>query len=122
MAFNHEEKKMSVIEIGCCGAYCKTCPESKNSRCRGCKIGYENGERDITKAKCKMKVCCMTKDLNTCADCDIYSSCEVIQDFYRKKNYKYSQYKEATLFIRDKGYNIFLEIAAGWKRQYGKYK
>ncbi|MEL4305652.1 hypothetical protein [Methanococcoides sp. LMO-2] len=40
---------MTVIEIGCCGAYCKTYREFKNKKCRGCrqfiefiqKEGYE---------------------------------------------------------------------------------
>jgi hypothetical protein len=113
---------MSVVEIGCCGAYCKTCPEFTSARCPGCKIGYENGARDITKARCKMKVCCMQKGLDTCADCDVYSSCETIQGFYGKKGYKYSKYREATLFIRAEGYGAFLKIADDWKRQYGKYR
>jgi hypothetical protein len=113
---------MSVVEIGCCGAYCKTCPEFKNSRCQGCKIGYANGKRDIAKAKCTMKICCMEKGHDTCADCDTYSSCGMIQSFYSKKGYKYSKYKEATLFIRDKGYGIFLRNADSWKSQYGKYR
>lgn len=113
---------MSILEIGCCGAYCKTCPEFRNSRCQGCKIDYENGKRDIKKAKCKMKVCCIGKKLNTCADCDRYSVCIIIQIFYAKKNYKYKKYEEATLYIREKGYSNFLEIADSWKNQYGKYK
>ena len=50
---------MSIREIGCCGAYCKTCRSyTTGNNCRGCKLGYESGERDINKAKCKIKVCC----------------------------------------------------------------
>jgi hypothetical protein len=113
---------MSIIEIGCCGAYCKTCKEFRNSRCQGCKIGYNDGKRDIKKAKCKIKVCSIGKGLNSCADCDNYTTCEIIQGFYRKKSYKYKKYEEATLFIRAKGYSNFLEIADNWKNQYGKYK
>jgi hypothetical protein len=48
---------MSIREIGCCGAYCKTCRTSTSgSICRGCKLGYGDGERDIDKAKCKINV------------------------------------------------------------------
>jgi hypothetical protein len=112
---------MSILYIGCCGAYCRTCPEYRNNRCQGCKIGYDNGERDIKKAKCRMKICCIEKALNTCADCDSYSTCAIIQRFYSKKSYKYKKYEEATLFIREKGYRYFLEIADGWKNQFGKY-
>jgi hypothetical protein len=44
---------MSALGIGCCGAVCKTCIPYKNNICRGCKIGYEKGERDIKRAKCR---------------------------------------------------------------------
>jgi len=113
---------MSILEIGCCGAYCKTCPELRNGRCKGCKIGYKDGKRDIAKARCKMKVCCIGKNLNTCADCESYATCEILQGFYGKKSYKYKKYEEATRFIREKGYARFMETADGWKNQYGKYK
>lgn len=117
-----ETKRMSILEIGCCGAYCKTCPSIRMMRCQGCKTGYENGEREIGKAKCKMKICCIKKELNTCADCAAYSTCSTVQGFYGKKNYKYKKYKEATLFIRERGYSSFLEVADKWKNQYGKFK
>jgi hypothetical protein len=113
---------MSVIEIGCCGAYCGTCPVLKENMCRGCKLGYKTGERDLSKAKCKMKVCCISKNYNSCADCEIYDSCEIIQAFQHKNGYKYKKYKEALDFIRANGYKKFLAIADGWNRQYGKYK
>jgi hypothetical protein len=113
---------MSTIEIGCCGAYCRTCKEFRSNRCQGCKIGYDDGKRDIEKAKCKMKVCCIGKGLISCSDCDDYTTCEIIQGFYSKKNYKYKKYQAATLFIRDKGYNNFIEIADNWKSQYGKFE
>jgi hypothetical protein len=44
---------VAIKEIGCCGAYCKTCIEEwqKKKRpdertCLGCKLGYESGKRD----------------------------------------------------------------------------
>ena len=113
---------MTILEIGCCGAYCRTCPEFRNTKCRGCKIGYTDGGRDIKKAKCKMKVCCIEKGFHSCADCDSYSTCPIIQGFYRKKSYKYKKYEEATLYIRENGYSNFIEIADGWNKQYGKYR
>jgi hypothetical protein len=112
---------MSTLEIGCCGAYCGTCPEYRKARCRGCKIGYESGERDIRRARCRMKICCIEKGLETCADCDDYVGCRNIREFYGKNAYKYRKYREATLFIRERGYQAFLEIATGWEKQYGKY-
>ncbi|UWG95476.1 DUF3795 domain-containing protein [Dehalobacter sp. DCM] len=113
---------MSIEEIGCCGAYCGTCPIIKNKQCKGCKLGYDNGERNIDKARCKIKVCCIKKDLDSCADCSELLECSTINDFYNKKGYKYQKYKEAAYYIREYGYIRFLEIANNWTNVYGKYK
>lgn len=113
---------MSIKEIGCCGAYCKTCrTSSTGSECRGCKLGYDNGERDINKAKCKMKLCCFRdRALETCADCSDYPVCETIHTFQDKNGTKYSKYRQTIEFIRENGYYAFLKIADGWTGPYGK--
>ena len=114
---------MTIREIGCCGAYCKTCPALLDNSCRGCKLGYERGERDITKAKCKMKVCCFKeRNYETCADCPDYLSCEILNEFYGKKGYKYKKYRQALEFIRENGYAKFIEIADTWRGPYGRYE
>ena len=114
---------MSIREIGCCGAYCKTCRASvTGSECRGCKLGYESGERDITKAKCKIKVCCFKeRKLDTCADCPDYPTCKIICSFYDKSGYKYKKYKQSIEFIRKNGYVKYIKIADKWKGPYGKF-
>ena len=110
---------MSTLEIGCCGAYCKTCREyGKTSK--GCKIGYADGSRDLTKAKCKIKVCCIGKRHATCADCSLYEDCSIIQTFHSHAGYKYGKYKQAIAFIRAHGYADFLERAAAWSGACGK--
>ena len=63
----------------------------------------------------------MTKQFDSCADCDQYGSCDIIQTFYVKNGYKYKKYKEALNFIRSEGYDVFIQIADGWNMQYGKY-
>jgi len=113
--------QMSISYIGCCGAYCKTCPALINKSCRGCKLGYDTGERDINKAKCEMKVCCVKKNYETCGDCPEYSACEIIQGLYNKNGYKYKKYKQAIEYIRINGYVNFIKIADNWKNAYGKY-
>jgi len=113
---------MSVEHIGCCGAYCGTCPVIRAGSCRGCKTGYESGERELSKARCRMKVCCITRGHSTCGDCDEYTSCQVLQGFLAKSGYKYGKYRQALEFIREQGYEEFLRIADGWKAQYGKYE
>ncbi len=108
-------------KIGCCGAYCKTCREFLKT-CKGCKLGYLNGLRDLRRAKCSIKICCLTKGYITCADCDIFDSCETIQSFIQHPGYKYSKYKQALAFIRANGYTAFMNAADHWKNAYGKYE
>ena len=114
-------KNMDEILIGGCGAYCKTCGEFRGGRCKGCTVGYRSGERDLTKAKCKIKRCCCQKALISCADCHEYESCETIQSFHGHKGYKYGKYKQAVLYIKAHGYAAFTKIADTWKNAYGKY-
>jgi len=112
---------MSIEEIGCCGAYCRTCRVYQESLCQGCKLGYASSERDIAKAKCAIKVCCLKRAFQSCADCTQYDSCAIIQRFYRKNGAKYRKYREATQYIRTNGYDQFIAIADGWKMQHGRY-
>ena len=82
-------------KIGCCGAYCKTCREFQKT-CKGCKLGYWDGSRDLTRAKCKIKRCCLTKGYVTCADCRDYDHCVIIQAFIHHPGYKYAKLTENT--------------------------
>ena len=117
---------MTTEEIGCCGAYCKTCIEQQKEKypnertCRGCKLGYESGERDVNKAKCEIKVCCFReRGLETCADCPDYP-CEILGEFWSKRGWKYKQYRKQLEFIRQNGYEEFLKRANKWKGPRGK--
>jgi hypothetical protein len=110
-----------ILKIGCCGAYCKTCRALADGSCLGCKLGYKNGERDINKAKCRMKLCCFRdRGLNTCADCPELVSCVIMREFFAKKGYKYSKYKQSLEFIKENGYEGFIEAARDWKGPYGR--
>jgi hypothetical protein len=114
---------VSIREIGCCGAYCKTCRESSTgSSCLGCKLGYESGERDLSKAKCRVKLCCFRdRGFETCADCPDYPACNIMFSFHDKSGYKYKKYKQSIEFIREKGYAEFLKVASNWKGPYGRF-
>ena len=35
-----------------------------------------DGSRELSRARCKMKKCCLTKGHITCADCGEYEPCE----------------------------------------------
>jgi hypothetical protein len=113
----------SNIYIGCCGAYCKTCKPFTVGYCKGCKLGFDTGERNIEKIKCKIKACCFKdKKLDTCADCIILPNCSTIGEWFSKKGYKYHKYKQAIEFINENGYATFIRIADKWSNAYGKYK
>jgi len=109
---------LTIEEIGCCGAYCGTCKARSQGTCRGCKLGYDTGDRDISKARCWIKRCCFVeKKLRTCADCP--DPCEKLEEWYGKGP-KYSRYRLAIEYIRDHGYDAFLEKADRWKDAKGK--
>jgi hypothetical protein len=115
------DRESPVRFIGCCGACCRTCRALEEGACRGCKLGYGEGDRDISRAKCRMKVCCFgEKHLETCADCPEYPACGIIRGFQSKKGYKYRKYRESLEFIRKKGYPAFLMRADAWKGPYGR--
>ena len=109
-------------DIGCCGSFCGTCKVKKEILCLGCKFGYSGGERDISKAKCKIKICCITKKLVSCADCNGLDNCSIIQEFYNKNGYKYKKYKQAINYIVNNGYSKYLNQTKEWTMQYGRYK
>ena len=110
---------MSTEEIGCCGAYCKTC-RVYGQTCKGCKIGYADGSRDLEKVRCRIKVCCIKKGYVSCADCAQMDSCPTLQAFLNHPGYKYGKYKQSIAYIRTQGYAAFLERAANWTGAYGK--
>ena len=111
---------MSITEIGCCGAYCRTCPAFHGMACKGCKTGYENNGRDLSKARCKIKVCCISRQHQSCSDCSEYAACGILDAFYGKNGHKYRKYKQATEYIRENGYAAFLAAADTWTNAYGK--
>lgn len=115
------KKDSRSIYVGCCGAYCRTCRAYAEKTCKGCRMGYGTGERDITKARCAMKRCCIgIKKEEICGKCPEYSACKIIREFYAKKGYKYKRYLKSTEYIRKCGYERFAKAAKDWKEAYGK--
>ncbi|MCK9306724.1 MAG: hypothetical protein CVV31_01940 [Methanomicrobiales archaeon HGW-Methanomicrobiales-2] len=112
---------MSLTDIGCCGAYCGTCRALKEQACKGCKIGYDTGERDLGKARCRIKICCVHRGYISCADCPDLRTCGILGEFYGKNGYKYKKYQQAVEFIAQNGYPAFLEVADTWTNVYGRY-
>ena len=99
-----------IDEIGCCGAYCKTCREYQGT-CKGYKPGYLDGSQDLNRTRCKMKKCCLTRGHVTCGDCVEYEPCETLQAFLNHPGYKYGKYKQVLEYICAHGYAAFLKTA-----------
>ena len=76
---------------------------------------------DLSQSKYKIKEYCPTNGLITCADCEEYEHCEIIQSFFNHPGYKYGKYKQALEYIRAQDYTTFLKAAEHWKNAYGKY-
>ena len=109
-----------VRYIGCCGAYCRTCRPFRTGQCRGCKLGYDTGERDLAKARCPMKTCCLGRGLETCAECPDLATCSIVNTFHTKTGYKYGKYRQAIEFLRKYGSAEFLRQADAWTGACGK--
>ena len=106
--------------IACCGFYCKTCKEFTGKHCRGCKTGYENKDRDLSKAKCNIKLCCYRdKEYRTCADCDIFSSCSIITKRFKPGTYSNKKCMQYLQYIKNNGYVAFIKKANNWHNHYG---
>jgi len=115
------EKKENYI--ACCGCYCKTCKAFISNSCRGCIIGYETKERDINRAKCKIKICCYKeKKLSTCAECKDFSKCALIAGRFKAGSYDNKKCLEALEYIKNYGKNNFMDKANKWKGHFGKLK
>lgn len=109
-----------ITYVACCGAYCKTCRPFVDGFCKGCKLGYQSGERDLARAKCRIKVCCLGRGFESCADCPDLDGCSIIGSFHDRSGYKGLKYKQSTEFIRKYGYAEFIRQADTWTGAYGK--
>jgi hypothetical protein len=107
--------------IGCCGAYCKACRSFVRGDCKGCKLGFDIGDRNINRTGCTVKKCCFRdKKYETCADCNNFDSCNYMENWYKKGKGKYRAYKKYIDFIKENGYTKFIEIANAWKSHFGE--
>ena len=117
----NKSKKDLIRHIGCCGVFCKTCKPFNDGFCKGCRLGYDDGKRDINKAKCKIKLCCLKeKEYETCADCEEFSTCDKIITRFGKEKYNFKKCMQFLEFIKKNGYSKFTKIAKNWKGPYGK--
>lgn len=56
-----------------------------------------------------------------CADCPEFEGCGTLGGFHAKDGYKYGKYRQALLFIREKGCAAFVTVADEWTGACGRY-
>ena len=69
---NKTDSSAQVGLISYCGFYCGACPKNAKGDCPGCK--GESSKCAIGYKACKVRPCCIEKGINSCADCDEYTS------------------------------------------------
>ena len=107
--------------ISCCGFYCKTCKEYVKGFCKGCKLGYDENERDINKAKCKIKLCSFKdKQLISCADCNDFRDCEILSKRFKPGTYYHRKCIGLLEYLKSNGSDNYIKIASGWNSHMGK--
>ena len=62
-----QETKADTKLIAKCGLYCGACGRYKKGKCKGC---MENEKASW----CKVRICCLDKEIDSCADCNEYSN------------------------------------------------
>lgn len=59
---NQKELIADKALIAFCGLYCGACPSYLKGKCPGCKD-------NVRATWCKVRLCCLENDLQSCADC-----------------------------------------------------
>lgn len=71
--------------VSYCGFYCGACPKYIKNQCEGCK--GESVKCGIGYKACKVRTCCIEKQISTCAECNEYDSvknCTIYNPFMIK--------------------------------------
>lgn len=101
--------------ISYCGFYCNACPKYKKGKCLGCK--GENSQCAVGYKACKVRPCCIEKEISSCAYCNEYKSvkdCKIYNPFMIKLGQfltKTSRRKGIEM-IKEKGEAEFLKHMA----------
>jgi deoxyhypusine synthase len=97
-------------QIAYCGLYCGACPKFLKGKCPGC-IKNEKA------SWCKVRKCCMQKNIASCADCDEFENakeCKLHNNFMAKLFaliFKSDRYACLEL-INENGYENFAKFMA----------
>lgn len=114
-----EELKKLSNSIAFCGLICRLCIFSK--QCAGCKTNSNNCERNYSEDGCYQKICCESKKISGCWDCNEIYMCE--KGIYSSGNY--SKVKAFAICIKEDGKDFFVNniiknMKKGWSVEKGK--
>ncbi len=100
--------------ISYCGLYCGACTRFKKSKCPGC-------EQNTKASWCKIRTCCIEKNIASCAQCDEFTDVKVCRKFTNpvSKLFEFvfrSDRRKGIEHIRQKGPEAFAQFMSskGW--------
>ena len=100
--------------ISYCGLYCGACYKFKKSKCPGC-------EQNTKASWCKIRTCCIEKEISSCAHCDEYSDVKTCKKFSNpvSKLFEFvfrSDRKKGIELLRQEGPEAFEQFMSskGW--------
>ena len=97
------EIQTDTSAIACCGLYCPACGKFRKGKCPGC-------ARNDKASWCKVRTCCMEKQIASCADCDEFADpaeCKKFDNFMSRVFGLFfnSNRGACVAMIKDKGYD-----------------
>lgn len=107
---NKKEIVADTKYIAYCGLYCAACSRFIKGKCLGC-------QRNDKASWCKVRKCCMQKNIASCADCDECTNakdCKLHNNFMSKLFalvFKSDRYA-CLQMIKDEGYDNFAKFMA----------
>lgn len=91
--------------VSYCGLYCATCSKYKKGKCPGC-------ARNEKASWCKIRQCCIEKNIKSCAECDEFNDvkeCKKFDNFVSKMfEFVFKSDRRAGIqMIKESGYDEF---------------
>ncbi len=109
---NQTDRSTQIGLISYCGFYCGACPKYVKGDCQGCK--GEGPKCAVGYKACKVRPCCIEKGINSCADCDEYTSVKDCK-IYNPLMIRFGQFitrtnrRKGIEMVKEKGETEFVE-------------
>lgn len=105
-----ENVKIDSELVSYCGLYCGSCSKYLKGKCEGC-------AKNEKATWCKIRKCCTEKQINSCAQCDVYSDvkdCKMFDNFVsRMFEFVFKSDRKAGInMIKNSGFEEFVKYMA----------